>query len=358
MLLLGLFPFHPLPRLPEEPDVRRRVIRSWAFTLSLALAACATDGARSEEEWVDDSPHESGFVTVNGVTLNYLDWGGTGDVLLFLPGLADSPHIFDDIAPEFVGRYRVLALARRGVGQSDKPVSGYENEVLVEDIRQFLDSLGIRRATLVGWSMGGNELTGVATRYPERVDKLVYLDAAYDRTDSAFIGLLTNYPVETPLTSEDLRSLDAIRDWMMDGWAKGLAWSDALEAWLRDIVTVRSDGSVEFVTTDTVRRALLESLMSYEPDFSQIRSPALSLYAFWPPEAYVDEGAPQDVRARVDDWLERRVYPWHRRSMERFAREVPQARVIEMPATHHWLFVHKRDEVLREMRQFLLDDQP
>ncbi len=71
------------------------------------------------------------------------------------------------------------------MGQSDKPASGYENEVLIEDVRQFLDSLGIRRASLVGWSMGGNELTGMATRYSERVEKLVYLDAAYDRSDTA-----------------------------------------------------------------------------------------------------------------------------------------------------------------------------
>ncbi len=333
-------------------------VRGSAFILTIAIVGCANDRATPVSGWVDDSPHESRFVTVNGVTLNYLDWGGTGDALLFLPGLADSPHIFDDIAPEFVGRYRVLALARRGVGQSDKPASGYENEVLVEDIRQFLDSLGIRRASLVGWSMGGNELTGVAARYPERVEKLVYLDAAYDRSDTAFIALLTTYPVEIPLTSEDLKSLDAIRDWMMDGWAKGFAWSDATEAWLRDIVRVLPDSTVEFVTSDTVRRALLESLMSYQPDFSMIRSPALAFYAFWPPEAYVDEDAPEEVRARVDDWLERRVYPFHRRNMDRFAREVANARVIEMRATHHWCFLHKHDDVLREMKRFLLDDQP
>ncbi len=342
----------------SEAHTRPRAGRGWTFALALTLAACATDLPRSESAWVDDSPHESAFVTVNGLTLNYLDWGGAGDVLLFLPGLADSPHIFDDIAPEFVGPHRVLALARRGVGQSDKPASGYENDVLVEDIRQFLDSLGVQRASLVGWSMGGNELTGFAARYPERVGKLVYLDAAYDRSDSSFITLLTNYPVESRLASEDLRSLDAIRDWMMGGWTKGLAWSDAMEAWLRDIVSVRSDGSVEFLTTDTVRRALLESLMGFKPDFTKVRSPALALYSFWPPEAYVDEGTPEEVRARVDDWLERQVYPWHRRSMERFAREAPQARVIEMTATHHWCFLHKRDEVLREMRKFLLADQP
>ncbi len=84
----------------------------------------------------------------------------------------------------------------------------------------------------------------------------------------------------------------------------------------------------------------------------------MRFYAFWPPEAYVDEEAPQDVRARVDDWLERRVYPFHRRNMDRFAREVANARVIEMRATHHWCFLHKHDEVLREMKRFLLDDQP
>jgi hypothetical protein len=36
---------------------------------------------------MDKSPHKSDFVNVNGIKLHYLDWGGSGDVLLFLAGM-------------------------------------------------------------------------------------------------------------------------------------------------------------------------------------------------------------------------------------------------------------------------------
>src|SRR6266516_1629971 len=42
------------------------------------------------------------FATVNGVRLHYLDWGGHGNVLLFLAGLGDSAHRFDSFAPRFL----------------------------------------------------------------------------------------------------------------------------------------------------------------------------------------------------------------------------------------------------------------
>ena len=49
--------------------------------------------------WTDDSPHGSAFAVVNGVRLQYLDWGGGGDPLVLVHGLGDSPHLFDDLAP-------------------------------------------------------------------------------------------------------------------------------------------------------------------------------------------------------------------------------------------------------------------
>src|SRR5262249_14945641 len=132
------------------------------------------------EAWIDRSPHTTHFIKVNGVRLHYLDWGGKGEVLLFLPGLSCTAHIFDDLAPQFTDHFHVLALTRRGFGQSDKPAGGYDTRLLVQDIVEFLDALKINKVTLVGHSMAGDELTWFAAMHPERVRKLVYLDAAYD----------------------------------------------------------------------------------------------------------------------------------------------------------------------------------
>ncbi len=75
---------------------------------------------------MDTSPHTSAFVHVNGIHLHYLDWGGPGPVLLFLTGMGCFAHIFDRFAPRFVEDFRVLALDRRGHGDSDYPETGYD----------------------------------------------------------------------------------------------------------------------------------------------------------------------------------------------------------------------------------------
>jgi hypothetical protein len=132
----------------------------------LVLFSTVPVSPQAVAQWADRSPHKSGFVTVNGVKLHYLDWGGKGETLLFLHGLGDSAHIFDDIAPKFTDHFRVLALTRRGHGLSDKPQTGYETSTLVEDIRQFLDALKIKRVSLVGHSMADKEMTLFAGLYP------------------------------------------------------------------------------------------------------------------------------------------------------------------------------------------------
>ena len=113
--------------------------------------------------------------------LHYLDFGGTGPTLLFLAGLGNTAHAFDDFAPAFTDRFHVVALTRRGFGESSHPESGYDTPRLVEDIRAAIDNLHLGRVILIGHSIAGEEMTRFAGKYPDRVSKLVYLDAAYDR---------------------------------------------------------------------------------------------------------------------------------------------------------------------------------
>lgn len=101
----------------------------------------------------------SQFIVVNGVRLHYLDWGGVGEAVLFLPSFGASVHEFNDIAPQFTDKFHVLGLTRRGQAESDGPVSGYDTRSLVEDIRGFLDAKHIGRVTLVGYSVAGREET-------------------------------------------------------------------------------------------------------------------------------------------------------------------------------------------------------
>lgn len=134
---------------------------------------------------VSNRPSQDRFVTVNGLRLHYLDWGGRGDALLFLTSLGGTADDFQTLAVQFTDHFHVLSLTRRGQGQSDKPAKGYDTATLTEDIKAFLDAMKITRVSLVGYSVAGNEETEFAGKYPERVVKLVYLDAAYDLAELA-----------------------------------------------------------------------------------------------------------------------------------------------------------------------------
>lgn len=119
----------------------------------------------------------------DGVQLHYVDWEGNGPTVLLLAGLGDTAYIYAEAAPVLAKSFHVLALTRRGYGKSDITREGYALEDRIEDIHEFCDKLQLAKVILVGHSTAGDELTGFAGRYPQRVRGLLYLDAAYDRAD-------------------------------------------------------------------------------------------------------------------------------------------------------------------------------
>jgi len=167
---------------PTRPRAGRAPLARAAFTAACVVFAggSAEIPRATQPAHAVESEAQDGFVRINGVRLHYVDWGGTGEAMLFLTGLGDSAHAFDSMAVLFTDRFHVLGLTRRGQAQSDKPPAGYGTRTLAEDIKAFLDVIGIPRATLVGFSAAGAEQTRFAGTYPERVAKLVYLDSAED----------------------------------------------------------------------------------------------------------------------------------------------------------------------------------
>ena len=126
----------------------------------LAPDAAPVPPLKPSDGWVDGSPHLSEAVDLDGMHLNYLDWGGIGPALVMIHGLGGNPHIFDELAPLLRDHLHVLAYASRGHGDSDAPAKGpYDLKALVGDLVRLLDHLRIERANLLGWSTGGNELT-------------------------------------------------------------------------------------------------------------------------------------------------------------------------------------------------------
>jgi pimeloyl-ACP methyl ester carboxylesterase len=325
------------------------MIRRNALSILIALIILVlAQSARAQETWTDKSPHKSGFVAANGTKLHYLDWGGKGKALLFLAGVGNSAHIFDDIAPKFTDRFRVLALTRRGHGQSDKPATGYDIPTLAEDIRLFLDQLGIKRVTIIAHSFGGDEMTRFAGAYPERVDKLIYLDAAYDRADLSAEAFSKNPFPSPPPTKEERASLAGYREW----WKRNRGfWSNAVENDLRE-TSVAADGTIKATLSREVGQAIFKNAAQYRPDYTNIKAPALSLYAISGLPLWVPQDA--EARRKAQEFLDSVNSPYQRKNIEKFRREMRKGRIVEVKNSHHYLFIKSQDEVVREMRKFLL----
>ena len=73
--------------------------------------------------------------------------------------MGNNAHIFDHLAPRFADKFHVIALTRRGHGESDHPETGYDIDTLTEDVRHFLDALGIEKVIVGSHSMAGVELS-------------------------------------------------------------------------------------------------------------------------------------------------------------------------------------------------------
>ncbi len=309
---------------------------------------------------MDKSPHKSEFVHVNGINLHYLDWGGTGDVLLFLAGMGCNAHNFDDFAPRFTDGFHVMALTRRGHGESDHPETGYDVDTLTEDLRQFLDALGIEHVVLAGHSMASVELSHFSALHTERVLKLIFLDAAYDRTSASYKNMVEKSPlrhIQAPGLDVDYYSEEDYFAAMKRAFPLfATVWTEAMEEQSQHEIMKTPEGKIVEKMTDTISKAIRDTLTNYVHEYSKIKSPALAFFALSKGvHSISDEWMTDEQKAEILKHVETRENAWAQESIELFQRNVPHAKIIEIPQGHHYCFIKHEELVYEEMRKFLLE---
>ena len=145
-------------------------------------------------------------ISVFGQKIHYVETG-TGPTVILLHGLGGSTQAWQfNIAP-LAERYHVVVPDQIGFGKSDKPLVNYRIGTYVDFLDQFCKQLKIERASLVGNSMGGWIAAAFTAAFPDRVDKLVLVDAAghappKDLDTRSFYGL-------NPTTREGMKVLVA-----------------------------------------------------------------------------------------------------------------------------------------------------
>jgi len=146
--------------------------------------------------------HQGSFVEHEGVHLHYIEYPSDGPPMLLLHSLSANAYIFQGLIANGLSKhFRLIIPDLRGRGFSDHPNEGYTLEQESKDLIALLDHLNIDRVTLAGHSFGGLLAIYFAAHYPDRVQRLVILDAAVTLNPlTAFLisystaRLLMNYP--------------------------------------------------------------------------------------------------------------------------------------------------------------------
>ncbi|HZP68245.1 MAG TPA: alpha/beta hydrolase [Rudaea sp.] len=311
---------------------------------AFALILCALCGFAH----ADPPKLEEGDAEVNGVRLHYAA-AGSGPLILFLHGYPEFWYQWKPQLLEFGKDFRAVAPDMRGYDLSSKPtdVAQYRVKVLVEDVRQLAEKLGGgKKFVLVGQDWGGAIAWAFALYHPERLDKLVVINAPHP---ALFDRELKENPAQQ--------------------WAS------------RYMLTVRAPGAAQHYGDDGYA-ALVHVVLGEHPDDAERAAyiaawsqpgaleSALNYYraaALGPPDPKTH--APADGNYTPDLASTRVNVPtlvvWGLKdpyllagNLSGIGRYVEHLTVRVLPDASHWANRERPDEVNAYIRQFLAGEEP
>jgi len=147
-----------------------------ASVVGITLASSALALAQTRPPTVP----KTGYAPVNGLKL-YYEIHGSGEPLVLLHGGLGATEMFNEIMPSLSNSRQVIAVDLQGHGRTadvDRPLS-YES--MADDIAALIKYLGIEKADVMGYSLGGGVALRTAIQHPDLVRKLVIVSATFKR---------------------------------------------------------------------------------------------------------------------------------------------------------------------------------
>jgi len=143
----------------------------------LAAPACLLSG-RGEAD-LPAVVREGNYVRVQDVRVNYTERGRGDRTVILVHGFGSSIYSWKDVLEGLEDEFHLYAMDVKGFGYTQKPDGAdYSLLSLIDFVAEFMDAVGVQKASLVGNSMGGLLSLATAIDYPERVERLVLIDAA------------------------------------------------------------------------------------------------------------------------------------------------------------------------------------
>ncbi len=220
-------------------------------------------------------------LALRDVSVHYVQWGTQGPPIVLVHGLTANAFCFQSLADSLATDYRLFAYDLRGRGDSEKPASGYNVPIHATDLAQFVDALHLERPVIIGHSLGALIALYFAAHYPDKLSKLVLIDAG--------APLPWRTPEEQPAwLNASIQRLGTPVPSYADYVARlkmapflGPYWNDYTDIYIQHDVAQCADGSV---VAKAARAAILEETQSFalaapEQQWEQVQVPTLLLRA-------------------------------------------------------------------------------
>jgi pimeloyl-ACP methyl ester carboxylesterase len=277
-------------------------------------------------------------VAVDGISLAVNEWPGSaksakGPAIVCIHGLTANHTCWASMADALSPAYRLIAYDLRGRGDSDKPDKGYSLEQHGHDLTALLDHYGLKKAIVMGHSLGAHIALRFAVHQPGRVSKLVLFDGGLDVRAEVLDSLrpaINRLGIEFPGIEMFLGFIRALP--MFEE-----RWNDYLERYFRYDVETLTSGAVR---AKAAKHAIEEELANLERErlwvwHHQVRCPTLIFRA---PDGLL---TPTDCLMTQEE-------------AEAMAAAIPKSKLVVVPRSNHYtVLLGQHPKVKAALRAFL-----
>jgi len=200
-------------------------------------------------------PSKTYYAPVNGLKL-YYEIHGTGEPLILLHGGVVGITMFGGNLAALSQKRKVIAVELQGHGHTadiERPLS---YEAMADDIAALVKHLGIERADVMGYSLGGGVALQIAIRHPELVRKLVVVSASFKR-DGWYPEVLAAMAQMGPAAAEGMKQSPLYQLYPNVNWAVLFTkLADLLKKdydWSKEVAAIRAPTMIVFADADAVR---------------------------------------------------------------------------------------------------------
>jgi hypothetical protein len=135
-----------------------------------------------------------------------------------------------------------------------------------------------------------------------------------------------------------------------------LIWTEAMAQQSLHEIIKTPEGKIADRMSDNISKAITETLTSYALEDSKIKAPTLAVFSLSKGlNTISNDWMTDEQKTELRSHVETRENTWTRESIALFQRNVPHAKIVEIPRGHHYCFIQQEELVYQEMRKFLLE---